>query len=75
MFAIGVDIGGTKCAVCLGQMSEDSVEILYKCTPHPTASFSPEEMIHRLSEDVRDCMAHAPRPAGRNWHQLWRPIG
>ena len=41
MFAIGVDIGGTKCAVCLGQMSEDSVEILYKCTPHPTASFSP----------------------------------
>ena len=65
MFAIGVDIGGTKCAVCLGQMSEDSVEILYKCTPHPTASFSPEEMIHRLSEDVRDCMAHAPdRPVG-----------
>ena len=73
MFAIGVDIGGTKCAVCLGQMSEDSVEILYKCTP-PNRFIFPEEMIHRLSEDVRDCMV-CPRPAGRNWHQLWRPIG
>ena len=65
MFAIGVDIGGTKCAVCLGRPSENHVEIVHKCLPHATASVSPQEMVRLLAADVRTCIALSPeRPVG-----------
>ena len=65
MFAIGVDIGGTKCAVCLGRPSENHVEIVHKCPPHATASVSPQEMVRLLASDVRTCIALSPeRPVG-----------
>ncbi len=62
MYAIGVDIGGTKCAACLGEVTEGRVQILYKCKPHPTASFPPEEMLALLAEDIRFCRTQSPRP-------------
>lgn len=62
MYAIGIDIGGTKCAACLGEVTEDRVHILYKCKPHPTASFSPEEMLALLAEDIRSCRTQSPLP-------------
>lgn len=58
MFAIGVDIGGTKCAVCLGEISRDSVKIVHKCKIHETARFSPQEMLEQLSVDILSCVSH-----------------
>jgi glucokinase len=58
VFAIGVDIGGTKCAVCLGEISRDSVKIVHKCKIHETARFSPQEMLEQLSADILSCVSH-----------------
>lgn len=55
MFAIGVDIGGTKCAVCLGEISGDSVKILHKCGVHETGRYSPQQMLELLSADILFC--------------------
>lgn len=62
MYAIGIDIGGTKCAVCLGECTGEHVELLYKCAPRPTAAVSPREMVRLLAEDTRACMACSPEP-------------
>lgn len=62
MYAIGIDIGGTKCAACLGEVTEDSARVLYKCEPHPTASSTPEEMLALLAEDIHTCLGRSPLP-------------
>lgn len=62
MFAIGIDVGGTKCAVCLGKLSPGHVEIFHKCAPRPTGSVLPQEMLRLLAEDARECIARSPEP-------------
>ncbi len=60
MYAIGVDIGGTKCAVCLGKAGGDTLRIVHKCEPRKTAEHSPAEMLDGLLVDVRECGARIP---------------
>lgn len=43
-YYIGLDIGGTKCAVTLGELTDTSVEILDK-VKFPTAGNSPEDVL------------------------------
>lgn len=44
---IGLDIGGTKCAVSAGRVSEDAVEILDK-VKFPTAGLSPNRVMEQF---------------------------
>lgn len=55
MLAIGVDIGGTKSAVCLGELLEDRAVVLYKCETRKTAEYSPQELLEVLAEDINRC--------------------
>lgn len=55
MLVFGVDIGGTKCAVSMGEVSKEKVEILHKCKTHDTKSYSPSEMLERISDDILNC--------------------
>jgi len=55
MIAIGIDIGGTKCAVSLGEISEGRAAILHKCTVRKTEAYSAQEMLDCLVEDVLSC--------------------
>lgn len=52
MRAVGVDIGGTKSAVCLGEVSEDQAHILYKCIPRKTKTYSAQEMLDSKEEPL-----------------------
>ncbi len=56
MRAVGVDIGGTKSAVCLGEVSEDQAHILYKCIPRKTKTYSAQEMLDSIVKDILFCM-------------------
>lgn len=55
MLFIGVDIGGTKCAVCLGQVGKERATILHKCEPKRTRAYSPQEMLDCIVEDILIC--------------------
>ncbi|WP_141825815.1 ROK family protein [Clostridium sp. KNHs216] len=56
MLVIGIDIGGTKCAVNLGELSHNGAEVLHKCEVRKTAAYSPAEMLKALAQDVRSCV-------------------
>lgn len=55
MLLIGVDIGGTKCAVNLGEVSEDKIKIIYKCAVKETKKYLPQEMMDALVKDILFC--------------------
>lgn len=55
MLAIGVDIGGTKCAVCLGRVAEGQVDILHKCGVRRTQAYSALEILDCIVEDILNC--------------------
>lgn len=55
MLVIGVDIGGTKCAVCLGNITEGQVNILHKCKVRNTLEYTPEDMLSCISQDILYC--------------------
>lgn len=55
MFAVGVDIGGTKCAVSLGEVFEDGARVIHKCPIRKTKEYSPQEMLGGLVEDILLC--------------------
>ena len=59
-YYIGVDIGGTKCVVYLGQVEDGIVSILHRCIPHPTANYSVSEMLKLLTKDCRACIVLSP---------------
>jgi len=59
-YYIGVDIGGTKCAVSLGQVENGIVTILHRCISHPTANYSVTEMLEILTKDCRACIILSP---------------
>lgn len=54
---IGFDIGGTKCAVCIGQETDDGLQIIDKRSIPTDHTISPYEMIDRmcaLTEEMTD---------------------
>lgn len=55
MLLIGVDIGGTKCVVNLGEISGDEVKIIYKCNIKETKKYLPQEMMDTLVKDILFC--------------------
>ena len=59
-YYIGVDIGGTKCVVCLGRVENGIVTVLHRCAPHPTAEYSVSQMLARLRKDCRACVVLSP---------------
>lgn len=52
MLAAGIDIGGTKCAVCLGEVSGTEYRILHRCPPRKTKDYTPAEMLDALCGDL-----------------------
>lgn len=55
---VGIDIGGTKCAVCLGYADgEGNVYVLHRCEARMTAKRGPEAVLPELLEDVQYCIA------------------
>jgi glucokinase len=60
MLAVGVDIGGTESAVCLGEVSEEQVDILYKCKPLKTKTHSVQEMLDFIVKDILLCKRLKP---------------
>lgn len=56
MKVIGVDIGGTKCVVSLGEARADgSVQVLHRCETRATAEAAPMQMLEALAQDIRHC--------------------
>ena len=52
---IGVDIGGTKCAVCLGEVYDDRVEMIHYCKPRKTEDYPVQEMLEVICGDIIYC--------------------
>ena len=58
MNLIGIDIGGTKCAVSLGCADgQGKVKILHKCQKRLTEKRGPEAVLAELLEDVKLCIS------------------
>lgn len=58
MNLIGIDIGGTKCAVSLGRSNRDgTVQILHKCEKRLTAKRGPQAVLGELIQDVLFCIS------------------
>jgi len=55
VLVVGVDIGGTKCAVNLGEVLEGRANVIHKCKIRETKSCSPQEMLDGLAEDIVSC--------------------
>lgn len=55
MLVVGVDIGGTKCAVSLGNVQEDHADMIHKCKVRETKEYTPQEMLDALLEDILSC--------------------
>ena len=65
MRAIGVDIGGTGCSVCVGDLGPEGAAVRYRTPPRATADYSPAQMLGALAEDVEACRRlEGPEPAG-----------
>ncbi len=52
MYAIGVDIGGTKSVVSLGYLHRETWEIVRKGEKYVTKDYSPKQMIDCLCRDI-----------------------
>ena len=65
---IGIDIGGTKCAVSLGcSDGQGNVRILHKCQKRLTEKRAPDLVLPELLEDVKFCISQseeAPKAIG-----------
>ncbi len=63
MHLIGIDIGGTKCAVSLGcSDGKGTVRVLHKCQKRLTEKRPPELVLPELLEDVKLCLAKSEMP-------------
>ena len=60
MYLAGVDIGGTKCAACIGRADGEKVEVLCRAVPRATREYTPAGMLEALAGDLRDCLAALP---------------
>jgi glucokinase len=65
MKLIGIDIGGTKCAVCFGETDgKGGVNMQRAAAPRKTEGVKPEEMLRLLAEDVETLVSgERERPA------------
>ena len=65
---IGIDIGGTKCAVSLGcSDGQGNVRVLHKCQKRLTEKRPPDLVLPELLEDVKSCISQseeAPKAIG-----------
>lgn len=61
MLAAGVDIGGTTCSVCVGNVTQDIVEIISKCVPRTTQNYTADEMLEALVQDLLVCQKKLPQ--------------
>ena len=58
MYYIGIDIGGTKCAVSLGcSDGQGNVQVIHKCNKRLTEKRSPDLVLPELLEDVKYCIS------------------
>ena len=63
MNLIGIDVGGTKCAVSLGCADgQGSVKVLHRCQKRLTAKRGPDAVLQELLEDVKTCIAMSETP-------------
>ena len=63
MNLIGIDIGGTKCAVSLGcSDGQGTVRVLHKCQKRLTAKRMPDLVLPELLEDVKLCIEKSETP-------------
>lgn len=63
MNLIGIDIGGTKCAVSLGcSDGQGTVKVLHRCEKRMTAKRGPDAVLKELLEDVKACIAMSEMP-------------
>lgn len=63
MNLIGIDIGGTKCAVSIGcSDGKGTVQILHKCEKRLTEKRPPEQVLPELLEDVLVCLKLSESP-------------
>lgn len=49
---VGIDIGGTKCAVCIGSIEHDTVEIIQKVKIDTPKNTSPEAVLEMLADAI-----------------------
>lgn len=60
--AIGIDIGGTKCAVCLGTVDNGIASVIDKAPIRDTKQYnSPQELLARLKDDVLALLESHPQ--------------
>lgn len=63
MNLIGIDIGGTKCAVSLGcSDGQGTVRVLHKCQKRLTEKRPPAQVLPELLEDVKLCIEKSETP-------------
>ena len=63
MNLIGIDVGGTKCAVSLGcSDGNGTVTVLHKCEKRLTSKRPPEPVLQELLEDVKTCIGLSQKP-------------
>ena len=63
MNLIGIDIGGTKCAVSLGcSDGQCTVRVLHKCQKRLTEKRPPDQVLPELLEDVKLCIEKSETP-------------
>lgn len=63
MNLIGIDIGGTKCAVSLGcSDGQGTVKVLHRCEKRLTAKRGPDAVLAELLEDVKACIMMSDMP-------------
>ena len=55
--SIGIDIGGTKCALSVGECTTDSVRILHR-EEFPTKGLSWQEVLEEFDEEIFLPMFH-----------------
>lgn len=51
-YYVGLDIGGTKCAACLGKVDGDSMPVVLKKEMFLTANLTPAEVLERFSRFI-----------------------
>lgn len=57
--SVGIDIGGTKCALSVGECTADSVKILHR-EEFPTKGLSWQEVLEEFKGNLR---GHTPQSA------------
>jgi glucokinase len=64
MYIIGLDFGGTKCRVSLGETKDGKVNFFYTGRPLVTRDYPPRRVLELLLEDISRALAEAPeKPA------------